>query len=146
MLNLKISKKFIIDIFIMRNLIFLIFLFSIVYSFIKFNFTINLYKYTILLWILLYIIFVIITPVLEFIFWRYSITKKFIEVKYGIIFKKSKCIPIDRIKYIDIVQNPISKILRINKIKIYTAAGKIIIPGLNNDICKKICNIIKEKS
>lgn len=84
----------------------------------------------------------LIVSLIEYYLWSYSISERFIELNYGVIYRKSICIPIDRIKYIDLVQGPISMILKIKSVKIYTAGGKVTIPGINYIMASFILSLI----
>lgn len=93
-----------------------------------------------------YVIYVFILPVVKYLSWSYYADENFIELRYGVIYRKIVCVPINRIKYIDLIQDPISRILRIKTIRIYTARGKLTIPSINYKECTKIWNLARNNS
>lgn len=92
------------------------------------------------------LIIALIVSLIEYYLWSYSINERFIELNYGVIYRKSICIPIDRIKYIDLVQEPITMLLKIKSVKIYTAGGKLTIPGINYEMASFILSLIKNEN
>ena len=151
----KLSKLFIIKSIILRFLIF-----SLLYLVLMFGF----YKLKIFssfnqlnevinnnLWILhssiivIFIISVIICPIIKYFKWSYFIFSDFIEIRYGVLFKRYICIKRDNIKYINICENPIDTILRIKSINIYTAGGKVGIPAINKEQVEFFNYIVQER-
>ncbi|EHK2440754.1 PH domain-containing protein [Clostridium perfringens] len=151
----KLSKLFIIKSIILRFLIF-----SLLYLVLMFGF----YKLKIFssfnqlnevinnnLWILyssiivIFIISVIICPIIKYFKWSYFIFSDFIEIRYGVLFKRYICIKRDNIKYINICENPIDMILRIKSINIYTAGGKVGIPAINKEQVEFFNYIVQER-
>ncbi|MDK0617401.1 PH domain-containing protein [Clostridium perfringens] len=151
----KLSKLFIIKSIILRFLIF-----SLLYLVLMFGF----YKLKIFssfnqlnevinnnLWILhssiivIFIISVIICPIIKYFKWSYFIFSDFIEIRYGVLFKRYICIKRYNIKYINICENPIDMILRIKSINIYTAGGKVGIPAINKEQVEFFNYIVQER-
>ena len=151
----KLSKLFIVKSIILRFLIF-----SLLYLVLMFGF----YKLKIFssfnqlnevinnnLWILhssiivIFIISVIICPIIKYFKWSYFIFSDFIEIRYGVLFKRYICIKRDNIKYINICENPIDMILRIKSINIYTAGGKVGIPAINKEQVEFFNYIVQER-
>ncbi|HAT4338127.1 PH domain-containing protein [Clostridium perfringens] len=151
----KLSKLFIIKSIILRFLIF-----SLLYLVLMFGF----YRLKIFssfnqlnevinnnLWILhssiivIFIISVIICPTIKYFKWSYFIFSDFIEIRYGVLFKRYICIKRDNIKYINICENPIDMILRIKSINIYTAGGKVGIPAINKEQVEFFNYIVQER-
>lgn len=93
-----------------------------------------------------YVIYVFILPIIKYLSWSYYTDENFIELRYGVIYRKIVCVPVNRIKYIDLIQDPISRILRIKTIRIYTARGKLTIPSINYKECTKIWNLARNNS
>ena len=151
----KLSKLFIIKSIILRFLIF-----SLLYLVLMFGF----YKLKIFssfnqlnevinnnLWILhssiivIFIISVIICPIIKYFKWSYFIFSDFIEIRYGVLFKRYICIKRNNIKYINVCENPIDMILRIKSINIYTAGGKVSIPAINKEQVEFFNYIVQER-
>lgn len=151
----KLSKLFIIKSIILRFLIF-----SLLYLVLMFGF----YKLKIFssfnqlnevinnnLWILhssiivIFIISVLICPIIKYFTWSYFIFNDFIEIRYGVLFKRYICIKRNNIKYINVCENPIDMILRIKSINIYTAGGKVSIPAINKEQVEFFNYIVQER-
>ncbi|MBO3372791.1 PH domain-containing protein [Clostridium perfringens] len=151
----KLSKLFIIKSIILRFLIF-----SLLYLVLMFGF----YKLKIFssfnqlnevinnnLWILhssiivIFIISVIICPIIKYFKWSYFIFSDFIEIRYGVLFKRYICIKRNNIKYINVCENPIDMILKIKSINIYTAGGKVSIPAINKEQVEFFNYIVQER-
>lgn len=151
----KLSKLFIIKSIILRFLIFLL-LYLILRlglyklknfsSFNQLNGVINnnLRIFQLLI-AMIFIISVLIWPIIKYLTWSYFIFSDFIEIRYGVLFKRYICIKSDNIKYINICENPIDMILRIKSINIYTAGGKVGIPAINKEQMRFFHYIVKEQ-
>lgn len=98
--------------------------------------------------ILLYIIntigsFVIaIMPFIEFWAYKYFISNEAIEIRSGVLFRKSIYIPRENIKYIIAVKDPLDRILMISSLKIYTTAGHSVIKALGNEKMSELWRIM----
>lgn len=152
----RLSKLFILRTIIFRSLIFLCLYLILIHGvnilenfefFNDFNAIIHNSLYILQLAIInLFIILGLISPVLEYFTWSYFIFKDLIEIRYGLLFKRYICIKIDKIKYINICENPVDIILRIKSISIYTAGGKVNIPAIKEEKIKIFQSIVKESS
>lgn len=142
----QLSKTAILKWIFLRNLIFLI-LYVVLFDIFNIHKTLNIRSFNILyFYSVFYVLFVFLYPIIKYLTWSYYINENFIELKYGIFLKKTVYIPVDRIKYIDLIQDPISKILRIKTIRIYTARGKLTIPCINYKECTKIWNLVRNNT
>lgn len=142
----QLSKTAILRWMLLRTLLFIM-LYVIFFDILGIHKTLFLKDFNILwLYSICYVIYVFILPVIKYLSWSYYTDEDFIELKYGIIYKKIVCVPINRIKYIDLIQDPISRILRIKTIRIYTARGKLTIPSINYKECTKIWNLARNNS
>lgn len=151
----KLSKLFIAKSIILRFLIFsllylgLMFGFYRLQTFSSFNQLNEVINNN--LWILqllitvIFIISVLICPIIKYFTWSYFIFNDFIEIRYGVLFKRYICIKRDNIKYINVCENPIDMILRIKSINIYTAGGKVSIPAINKEQVEFFNYIVQER-
>lgn len=151
----KLSKLFIAKSIILRFLIFsllylgLMFGFYRLQTFSSFNQLNEVINNN--LWILqllitvIFIISVLICPIIKYFTWSYFIFNDFIEIRYGVLFKRYVCIKRDNIKYINVCENPIDMILRIKSINIYTAGGKVSIPAINKEQVEFFNYIVQER-
>ncbi|WP_221372416.1 PH domain-containing protein [Clostridium perfringens] len=151
----KLSKLFIIKSIIFRFLIFsLLYLvlrlgFYRLQSLSSFNQLNRVMNNT--LWIsqvlitVIFLISVLIYPIIKYFTWSYFIFSDFIEIRYGLLFKRYICIKRENIKYINMCENPIDMILRIKSINIYTAGGKVSIPAINKEQVEFFNYIVQER-
>ncbi|HAT4282800.1 PH domain-containing protein [Clostridium perfringens] len=151
----KLSKLFIIKSIIFRFLIFsLLYLvlrlgFYRLQSLSSFNQLNRVMNNT--LWIsqvlitVIFLISVLICPIIKYFTWSYFIFSDFIEIRYGLLFKRYICIKRENIKYINMCENPIDMILRIKSINIYTAGGKVSIPAINKEQVEFFNYIVQER-
>lgn len=140
----KLSRLFIIREFIWRTLIFIGLYFLLDYFFRRYN--LYFLEPVRILLIIVYIVLVVILPIIECWFWSYFIFDDLIEIKYGVLYKRYICIKIDKIKYINICEGPISTLLRLKSINIYTAGGRVVIPALNIEKANMFYNIVKRNA
>lgn len=151
----KLSKLFII-----KSIIFRFLIFSLLYLVLRLGF----YRFQSLssfnqlnrvmnntLWIsqvlitVIFLISVLICPIIKYFTWSYFIFSDFIEIRYGLLFKRYICIKRENIKYINVCENPIDMILRIKSINIYTAGGKVSIPAINKEQVEFFNYIVQER-
>ena len=95
--------------------------------------------------IVIFLISVLICPIIKYFTWSYFIFTDFIEIRYGLLFKRYICIKRENIKYINVCENPIDMILRIKSINIYTAGGKVSIPAINKEQVEFFNYIVQER-
>ncbi|MGG5462068.1 PH domain-containing protein [Clostridium sp. B9] len=137
----KLSKLFVIKEFIWRTLIFIVLYFLLDFGIRRYN--LGFLEWARVLLAILYIILGTISPLIEYFFWSYFIFDDFIEIKCGIFYKRYICIKIDKIKYINICEDPISALLKLKSVSIYTAGGRVVIPALNRENANIFYDIVK---
>lgn len=141
----KLSKLFIVRAVIFRTLLFICMYFILQIGIKEIQGITGIILYSVQLVVsILYVILGLVGPIIEFFSWSYFIFDDFIEIRYGVLFKRYICIKIDKIKYINIFEDPISMLLRINSVNIYTAGGKVGIPSLRESQAKMFYDIVKE--
>ncbi|MGL4763335.1 MAG: PH domain-containing protein [Sarcina sp.] len=139
----RLNKRYILKIMISRLII--IATLNIVYGVMRDKLPLKLDFYLI---ILLYAINVIgtisivIMPFVEFLAYKYFVYDEAIEIRYGVLFRKSVYIPRENIKYIISVKDPLDRILRISSLKLYTTAGHRVIKALGNEKMSALWNIM----
>ena len=151
----KLSKLFIIKSIIFRFLIFSLLYLALRLGFYRlqslssFNQLNRVMNNT--LWIsqvlitVIFVISVLICPIIKYFTWSYFIFSDFIEIRYGVLFKRYIFIKRNNIKYINVCENPIDMILRIKSINIYTAGGKVSIPAINKEQVEFFNYIVQER-
>ena len=70
-----------------------------------------------------------VTP-LRYMRWRYELRPDFLELKYGIIWRKHVVVPFIRVQNTDTKQGPILRAFGLASVTVSTAAGSMEIPGL----------------
>lgn len=139
----KLSKKYILKVAIARAIILLII--NIVYTQALYKIP---YKYSFIAMITMYCInilggiLVIVMPIAEYLSYRYIIDEEYVEIKSGIIFRRSIYIPRRKIKYIIVQRDPLDYIFKISSLRMYTTAGRQSIKALEDDSIKRLWNIM----
>ena len=84
---------------------------------------------TVLYAVLLVVFLFAVTP-LRYIRWHYELRPDFLELKYGIIWRKHIMVPFIRVQNTDTKQGPILRAFGLVSVTVSTAAGSMEIPGL----------------
>lgn len=84
---------------------------------------------TVLYAVLLIVFLFAVTP-LRYIRWHYELRPDFLELKYGIIWRKHIVVPFIRVQNTDTKQGPILRAFGLASVTVSTAAGSMEIPGL----------------
>lgn len=85
--------------------------------------------FTVLYVVLLVIFLLAVTP-LRYIRWHYELRPDFLELKYGIVWRKHIVVPFIRVQNTDTKQGPILRAFGLASVTVSTAAGSMEIPGL----------------
>lgn len=85
--------------------------------------------FTVLYAVLLIVFLFAVTP-LRYIRWHYELRPDFLELKYGIIWRKHIVVPFIRVQNTDTKQGPILRAFGLANVTVSTAAGSMEIPGL----------------
>lgn len=80
---------------------------------------------------------------LEYMQWKYFISKDRVEIIHGIFFVKRVIIPVIRIQNIKISQGPVNRSLGLCNIEIFIASGSFEIPCLNKEVADSISENLK---
>lgn len=109
--------------------------------------------YSLLLWaiplavlLICYYVYALLFPALEYRSWTYSALEDRIELKYGVIFKRTCVLPVLRIQHMSIEAGPIERLFGLCDLTIETAGASERIPGLNADRAKLLLEDLKAKS
>ena len=81
----------------------------------------------------------VVTP-LRYIRWRYELRPDFLELKYGIIWRKHVVVPFIRVQNTDTKQGPILRAFGLASVTVSTAAGSMEIPGLQTEEADSVRN------
>ncbi len=96
----------------------------------KANFAITMFTVFLVLYIVVLIVWVVVLPPIRFIRWRYELTKDYLDIARGIIWRRRFIIPFIRVQNTDTRQGPILRAFGLASVVVYTAAGGHEIPGL----------------
>lgn len=80
-----------------------------------------------------------VTP-LRYVRWRYELQPDFLELKYGIIWRKHIVVPFIRVQNTDTKQGPILRAFGLSAVTVSTAAGSMEIPGLKTEEADSVRN------
>lgn len=141
----KLSKKYILKMMIFRVIILLAI--DISYALCEDKIPIKLEEYILIALYginILGAIISLIMPFIEYLAYKYYIYEDFVEIKRGIIFRRAVYIPIENIKYIIIVRDPLDNLLGLNNLKLYTTAGHRVIKAVDDQKSKVLWNIMKD--
>ena len=76
------------------------------------------------LWAAVFIIPVTLSAVLQYVVFRYRLEEDEIVVRDGILTRTERHIPYARIQNIDLVQNPLHRLLKVALVRVETASGQ----------------------
>lgn len=65
----------------------------------------------------------IVSAVMRYCTFRYQISGGELRLKEGLIFRRNRAVPIRRIQNIDLVQNPLHRLLKVAEVRVETASG-----------------------
>lgn len=86
----------------------------------------------------LLIIFVVVLPPVRYARWRYELTKDYLDIAKGIIWRKRYIIPFIRVQNTDTKQGPVLRAFKLASVTVSTAAGSHEIPGLDNALADEV--------
>lgn len=93
------------------------------------------------------LLYTLIWPSFEHIYYRFEIREHDIIVQNGVFFRKWSSIPLHRIQHVDTHQGPLQRIIGLVTLQIYTAAGSTFdgaIPGLKPDRAQELQGLIMQ--
>lgn len=68
-----------------------------------------------------------LAKVISYFFWKFNFSEKYIKVKTGILFTKTRDISFKDIQNMDITAGPLMKIIGLSKISMWTSSSKFTI-------------------
>ena len=139
----RLNKRYILKIMISRLII--VGALNIAYGIFRYKLPVRLDFYLIILLYTINIlgtISIVIMPFVEFLAYKYFVYDDAIEIRYGVLFRKSVYIPRENIKYIISVKDPLDRLLKISSLKLYTTAGHRVIKALGNEKMSTLWNIM----
>ncbi len=86
---------------------------------------------SVIAYIIFMVIFVIVWPTIRYANWRYQLTEDFLELAYGVIWKKRILVPFIRVQNTDTVQGPVLRAFKLSSVTVSTAGGSHQIPGID---------------
>ncbi|MEM9071742.1 MAG: PH domain-containing protein [Myxococcota bacterium] len=67
---------------------------------------------------------------------RYALSQGVLEVHQGIIFRREKTIPVDRMQHLDVERGPLERLFGLARLVVFTAGGRTAtfqLPGLSDE-------------
>lgn len=106
-------------------------------------------EYTYVLYIILGILITLITffSIIGFYKRKYAVREKDISYRNGVLFHKLTTVPFSRIQHVEIYESPISRLLKLSTLNIFTAGesgNDLKIKGLPNKEAEKIKQFITD--
>ncbi len=82
--------------------------------------------------------FMAVVSPLRYIRWRYEMSKDYLDIANGIIWRKRTMVPFIRVQNTDTKQGPILRAFGLASVTVSTAAGSMEIPGLRADEAEEV--------
>ncbi len=76
------------------------------------------------------VVWLVVLPPIRFMRWRYELSKDYLDIARGIIWRKRFIIPFIRVQNTDTRQGPVLRAFGLSSVTVATAAGEHEIPGL----------------
>ncbi len=87
--------------------------------------------FTLAVYVVMMVIWMLVLPPIRFVRWRYELTDEYLDIARGIIWRKRFIIPFIRVQNTDTRQGPIQRMFGLASVTVATAAGSHEIPGLD---------------
>ena len=87
------------------------------------------------------LVMLVVWPPLAWRHYRYAVREHDLLVRSGVLFRRWSAIPLTRIQHVDTRQGPVERMLGLNRLLVFTAAGMSAdgsIPGLNEDDTRRL--------
>lgn len=84
-------------------------------------------------YVLTLVVFLVAVTPIRYARWRYELSHDFLDIAYGILWRKRFIVPFIRVQNTDTKQGPILRAFGLASVTVSTAAGSLDIPGLNAD-------------
>lgn len=82
------------------------------------------------LYITALVVFLFIVTPIRYVRWSYELSPDYLDIAYGIIWRKRFIIPFIRVQNTDTKQGPVLRAFGLSSVTVSTAAGSHVIPGL----------------
>lgn len=82
------------------------------------------------LYITALVVFLFIVTPIRYVRWSYELSPDYLDIAYGIIWRKRFIIPFIRVQNTDTRQGPVLRAFDLSSVTVSTAAGSHVIPGL----------------
>lgn len=90
------------------------------------------------LYVVAMIVWLIILPPIRYMRWRYELSRDYLDIARGIIWRKRFIIPFIRVQNTDTRQGPILRAFGLASVTVATAAGEHEIPGLVSNVAEQL--------
>ncbi len=83
----------------------------------------------------------IVPPVRHAVFW-YALSDDELDVGHGVVFRRRTVVPMARVQNLRTARGPLARWFRLTTVRVGTAAGAVVINGLELDEADRICSLI----
>lgn len=84
---------------------------------------------------------VLVPPIRYAVFW-YALSDDELEVGHGIVFRSRTVVPMQRVQSLRTERGPLARWFRLTSVRVRTAAGSVVINGLDEDEADRVCALI----
>lgn len=88
--------------------------------------------------LLLFVLFVGVTPALRWRMWRYEIREDEVDLQRGFVWVSRTLVPLARIQHVDTRTGPLQRLFGLSSVVFYTAAGANEIPELSTAVAAEV--------
>lgn len=98
-----------------------------------------------LIFVILTLFDMLLSPVFRFYRYRYSINEECIDIKEGYLFVKRDIVPIERLHKLQTAKGPIDQIFKVAKVIVTTAGGDVTIRFLDEEKAEQIAESLRNR-
>ena len=84
---------------------------------------------------------VVVPPIRHAVFW-YALSDTELDVGHGIVFRHRTIVPMQRVQSLRTERGPLARWFRLTNVRVRTAAGSVVINGLEEDEADRVCALI----
>lgn len=91
------------------------------------------------------VLLTVLQPPLAYATWRYGMDDELLVMRYGILFREEKTIPISRLQHVDLRRGPIERLFSLATLVVFTAGSEgatFRVPGLTVDRARQMRDLI----
>ncbi len=76
----------------------------------------------------------VVMPPLSYAVWRYGISDAWLSMRYGVLFREDRRVPVARMQHVDLLRGPVERLFSLATLVVYTAGNEgsaFRVPGLS---------------